>query len=138
MENLQNAANVYPISNENRDKCIEITQGEDNYTVERFEINDDGNLKLQVVHNETMTVDSYCIINYEGILFPGRIVQSDHPNYKVAFMQKAEAGWIWPKKVENHFVNGINIIRVLNETSIIKNKGHYIIEDDFLFMEWGD
>lgn len=109
---------------------------EEHYTIEIFEVID-GTLKLETV-NMVKAVGLFCIINYEGTLYPGRITLANHPKYKVSVMQKADEGWIWPASVQIYSVNDANIIRMLNDTNIQRKNDYYAIEDDFLTMEWGD
>ncbi|CAH2090637.1 unnamed protein product [Euphydryas editha] len=40
----------------------------------------------------------YCVVKYEDILFPGRIICREGDTAKISVMQKSQDGWKWPLK----------------------------------------
>lgn len=54
-------------------------------------------------------------------------------------MNKATTGWVWPDN-RPHIVSlsNNNIIRVLDESQVIRKSKYFEIDDDCLAMEWGD
>lgn len=66
-------------------------------------------------------------------MFPGRIIQANHPNLKVS-LTKAEDSWIWPSSVQVTSIYDKIIIRRLNDTNNQRKKGYFYLKGDLLAM----
>ncbi|CAH2109325.1 unnamed protein product [Euphydryas editha] len=80
----------------------------------------------------------YCVVKYEDILFPGRIICREGDTVKISVMQKSQDGWKWPLKRDLITCQQQNIVSFLDDQKIIKLKDYYLVDDPLLFMEWGD
>lgn len=86
---------------------------------------------------EKIKEGTFCVIREEGSLFPGRIKQVKP--LKVSVLQKNFlGGWSWPSKVDICQIDESNIISILKEQQLSKKGGQIYIDDDILFMEWGE
>jgi len=58
----------------------------------------------------------------------------------VNILQKnfGKAGWVWPKKRDIMTLKINDIVKSLDTDQVCKDEAGYIIEDDFLCMEWGE
>ena len=53
-------------------------------------------------------------------------------------MQKSLQGWKWPSKPDIVNCTHKDIVKYLKDEQIIKKSEFHHIEDDLLYMEWGD
>ncbi|CAB3250496.1 unnamed protein product [Arctia plantaginis] len=82
---------------------------------------------------------SYCVFNVEGSLFPGRITKITDCQITLSLPQKKiSGGWTWPSKIYIHQIDKKEIIHMLNDDQIIRSGSKFKINDDILFMEWGE
>lgn len=104
--------------------------------IEEYEIHDG---VLEIVDKFTKKSEgSFCIVTCEDSVFPGRITKANYPKFSVSIMQKSEDGWIWPKKRDILEVKYEDIIKVLQDNQILKQRDYHEINDDVLYMEWGE
>lgn len=72
---------------------LEETVVEENgIIIEDYEVHDNILCLQQSVNKRERT---FCIVNYEGSLFPGRITKATHPKYTVSLMQKTMEGLLF-------------------------------------------
>ncbi|CAG9790296.1 unnamed protein product [Diatraea saccharalis] len=76
----------------------------------------------------------------EGSLFPGKIVSFLSPYYVIAAMSRSiGGGWRWPATKQMTKIKFDDIVSTVDPAKIkIKSVGVYHLEDDLLFMEWGE
>lgn len=80
------------------------------------------------------------IFKDEGSLFPGKVISSSQPHHVVAVMTKSlEGGWRWPQKRDILKIKFDDIVSfpIADKIKIISS-GVYTVEDDLLYMEWGE
>lgn len=80
------------------------------------------------------------IFKIEGSLFPGKVLSSTFPYYTLVVMSKStQGGWKWPDKREIIKIKYDDVVSTVDNTKIsIKQPGLYTIDDDLLYMEWGE
>ncbi|CAG5017827.1 unnamed protein product [Parnassius apollo] len=85
--------------------------------------------------------DAYCIFSNEGSRFLGQIRKVNLSTATVmvsAFQKSFLGGWKWPSKAEILKVKVSDIVSIVKEHQISKKGGITYIEDEILFMEWGE
>lgn len=80
------------------------------------------------------------IFKTEGSLFPGKVISSTFPYYTLVVMSKSiQGGWKWPDKREIIKIKYDDVVSTVDNSKIsIKQPGLYTINDDLLYMEWGE
>ncbi|CAG5007389.1 unnamed protein product [Parnassius apollo] len=83
--------------------------------------------------------DAYCIFSNEGSRFLGQIRKVNLSTATVmvsAFQKSFLGGWKWPSKAE---ILKVKVsVSIVKEHQISKKGGITYIEDEILFMEWGE
>ncbi|CAG5052110.1 unnamed protein product [Parnassius apollo] len=85
--------------------------------------------------------DAYFIFSNEGSRFLGQIRKVNLSTATVmvsAFQKSFLGGWKWPSKAEILKVKVSDIVSIVKEHQISKKGGITYIEDEILFMEWGE
>lgn len=80
---------------------------------------------------------AYCIFREEGTLFPGRI-NKIRPLQVSVLQKNFLGGWSWPSKDEISQIDEANIISILKDKQLSRKGGQTYIDDDILFVEWGE
>ena len=76
------------------------------------------------------TKEDYVVINYEGELFPAKILDISKNEITIICMQKSKKCWKWPNKedrVENYPLN--EMVRLIREPSLVNKRGIYRIPE---------
>lgn len=95
---------------------------------------DKGNVIDQEMRNNT-----YCVFRKEGSLFPGRVLKVTPINGTVSVLQECFiGGWSCPSNVETYQVNKADIVNIIRDQQISGTEGRIYIDDDILYMEWGE
>lgn len=115
------------------ESCNETISGE--YIIDP----DNGQL---VKLRETFEVNQYCVFIDEGSLFPGRIIRISYSPFEIqvsCLNKRFEGGWTWPSNPDITKISNLKVIKkVIAEENIKRNGNVVYIEDDFLYLEWGE
>ena len=83
-------------------------------------VNDNGN---------DISVSSWCVVEYNKMLFPGEVQGVDGNNYEVSVMVEVGKYWKWPSREDKIFYHKDQIRKVLQPPTLINSREHYHFPD---------
>ena len=72
---------------------------------------------------------AFCVVIYEGNLFPGEIISLDDEGAKVSTMQKSIKSWKWPEKEDAIDYAWDQVKGMINPPIQINKRGFYKVPE---------
>ena len=66
----------------------------------------------------------WCVVEYDGTLFPGEIRSLQGDDYEVSLMVKGGKYWKWPHLEDTVFFQKQNVQKKLNASKVVSSRVH--------------
>lgn len=102
------------LSDPDEDDCFEGTSNVNQETFAAEECN-----------NTNFSVGNYVVVNFEGNLFPGKVIEKKVGGYTVSVMERSKKSWKWPSKPDAIFYDAEEVLYSINPPKQISNRGFF-------------
>lgn len=102
------------LSDPDEDNCFEGTSNVNQETFAAEECN-----------NTNFSVGNYVVVNFEGNLFPGKVIEKKVGGYTVSVMERSKKSWKWPSKPDAIFYDAEEVLYSINPPKQISNRGFF-------------
>lgn len=78
---------------------------------------------------EVFAVSNWCVVEYDGMLYPGEIKAIQGEKYEVSVMVRAGKYWKWPTQEDRIFYCRDQIVKALGPPILVNAREHYDFPD---------
>lgn len=79
--------------------------------------------------SNVIDVDDWCVVNYDGKLYPVVVQAAVADNYEVSVLLRAGKNWKWPDREDKIYYTKSNVIKKLSLPIIVNARDHYKFTD---------
>lgn len=113
---------------------ISFQDSDDSMTLELGDDEDEPNLSMSSQQGEfsvqDLTVGQYVLVNYEGELYPGKIIEiKSSDEILVSAMEKSGVNWKWPAQCDEIYYAKDEIVQIINSPKQLGRRGIYRVHE---------
>jgi len=85
---------------------------------------------VDVVSNDgSLMRNDWCVVEYDGVLFPGEVKSVKNEHYEVSVKIKSGSYWKWPNSEDKIFYTKDKIVKKLQAPILVNSREHYKFHD---------
>lgn len=78
---------------------------------------------------EDKAVGAFVAFMYEGLVYPGRIVQVEEDSVKISAMEKTQKAWRWPEREDCLSYPWKSVLGVISQPIPVNKRGYYLVKE---------